>query len=212
MSMNKKVSTADRIQEAGQRLFNERGYAATSLNDIASELGISKGNLNYHFPTKRDLAERIQQETRQLMRTRRQNHEPGNIADDYVDHLLFTMNIAWNNRFILRELHEFSDSHAERSAEFSADFEELLTLMERLDEAGMFLRNTIVDLPMLTRAIWIVSRYWMDYLRESEGLHEMHWDDQDRGVRHHLAVLWPCLTASAKKEFEAALIRARSNT
>ena len=66
--MSKKVSTADRILEAGRRLFNERGYAATSMGDIAAAVGISKGNLTYHFPTKQTLALRLRDNTRALAR------------------------------------------------------------------------------------------------------------------------------------------------
>ena len=37
------------ILNAARRLFNQRGYNGVSLQDIASAVGISKGNLTYHF-------------------------------------------------------------------------------------------------------------------------------------------------------------------
>ena len=45
-------STRDRILHTSLRLFNEEGVAATSTHRIAAELGISPGNLHYHFKTK----------------------------------------------------------------------------------------------------------------------------------------------------------------
>jgi len=42
-------STKDRILDTTIRLFNERGMAAVSLRDIATEVGISPGNLAYHY-------------------------------------------------------------------------------------------------------------------------------------------------------------------
>lgn len=44
--------TRDRILDASLALFNREGLAAVSTHRIAAELGISPGNLHYHFRTK----------------------------------------------------------------------------------------------------------------------------------------------------------------
>ena len=49
--MHNRLTTRERILEASLRLFNEKSYAATSLTDIAKEVGIAKGNLTYYFST-----------------------------------------------------------------------------------------------------------------------------------------------------------------
>jgi AcrR family transcriptional regulator len=43
------------IEEAAARLFAERGYAATTMEDIAREAGVSKPILYRHFESKQDL-------------------------------------------------------------------------------------------------------------------------------------------------------------
>jgi len=40
------------ILDAALKLFSHRGYGATSVNDIADEAGLSKGNVYHHFPDK----------------------------------------------------------------------------------------------------------------------------------------------------------------
>ncbi|MGN9844057.1 TetR/AcrR family transcriptional regulator [Nonomuraea sp. H19] len=47
--------TRTRIQEVALRLFTEQGYEATSLREIAEELGVTKAALYYHFKTKDDI-------------------------------------------------------------------------------------------------------------------------------------------------------------
>lgn len=53
------TGTRERILEASLRLFNEDGLAAVSAHRIAAELGISPGNLHYHFKTKQAIVERL---------------------------------------------------------------------------------------------------------------------------------------------------------
>lgn len=45
----------DRIADAAAGLFLERGYAGTSLRDIAATAGIKAGSIYYHFDSKDDL-------------------------------------------------------------------------------------------------------------------------------------------------------------
>jgi AcrR family transcriptional regulator len=48
-------ATHQRILDAAQQLFRERGYAGTSIRDIAERLSMTKAALYYHFPGKLDL-------------------------------------------------------------------------------------------------------------------------------------------------------------
>jgi len=53
-----KISIAS-IVEAAIRVIARQGYARTSLMDIASEVGMSKGAVHYHFPTKEALMAQV---------------------------------------------------------------------------------------------------------------------------------------------------------
>jgi AcrR family transcriptional regulator len=52
-----RTDTRNLILESGLSLFNEEGIAKISTNRIAVELGISSGNLHYHFRNKNQIAE-----------------------------------------------------------------------------------------------------------------------------------------------------------
>jgi AcrR family transcriptional regulator len=47
--------SANQIVHAAIRVLAQKGYAHTSLLDIAQEAGMSKGAVHYHFPTKEAL-------------------------------------------------------------------------------------------------------------------------------------------------------------
>jgi AcrR family transcriptional regulator len=52
-------STRERIVAAAMNLFNQNGVASVPMHKIAAELGMSPGNLAYHFKNKRDMVSAI---------------------------------------------------------------------------------------------------------------------------------------------------------
>ena len=52
--MNK---TKRKIFETSMKLFAEKGYDATSIEDITAEVGVAKGTLYYHFSSKEEIFE-----------------------------------------------------------------------------------------------------------------------------------------------------------
>lgn len=52
-------NTRQAILDTARELFNQRGYNGVSLQDIAGALGISKGNLSYHFQKKENIIEAL---------------------------------------------------------------------------------------------------------------------------------------------------------
>lgn len=55
----KSPSTAERILDAAEDLFAEKGYAATSLGDVADRVGIRSPSLYNHFRNKEALYEAV---------------------------------------------------------------------------------------------------------------------------------------------------------
>lgn len=53
--MEKKIKTKDRILEKALQLFNEEGVERVTTLYISKEMGISLGNLHYHYPNRNEL-------------------------------------------------------------------------------------------------------------------------------------------------------------
>ncbi|MGU3422641.1 TetR/AcrR family transcriptional regulator [Methylobacterium sp. D54C] len=54
--MARKTDRPERLAEAAERLFAERGYAAVAIRDVAAAADLPAGNVFYHYPRKADLA------------------------------------------------------------------------------------------------------------------------------------------------------------
>jgi len=54
-SLDGDVNVAVEILDCAMRLFNERGYAATSLRDLAEATGISSSTLYHHYKNKQQI-------------------------------------------------------------------------------------------------------------------------------------------------------------
>jgi AcrR family transcriptional regulator len=48
----RRAATREAILNAGRRLFGERGFAATTMDDIAEQAQVAKGAVYHHFATK----------------------------------------------------------------------------------------------------------------------------------------------------------------
>ncbi len=68
--MEKKLRTKDKILQASIELFNQIGERQVTTNHIAAHLGISPGNLYYHFRNKEDIVRHIFKDYARLLETR----------------------------------------------------------------------------------------------------------------------------------------------
>jgi AcrR family transcriptional regulator len=55
----RRAATTEAILKAGRRLFGERGFAATTMDDIAEAARIAKGAVYHHFATKEAVFEAV---------------------------------------------------------------------------------------------------------------------------------------------------------
>jgi AcrR family transcriptional regulator len=67
----KKAQTRERLLDAASKVFARKGFAATSLDEVAEEAGVTKGAVYSNFSSKEDLVravldERLEQRFREL--------------------------------------------------------------------------------------------------------------------------------------------------
>lgn len=64
---SKDISTDEKILQAAQKCFTEKGFAGTRTRDIADEAGINLALLNYYFRSKEKLFQQVMMAKMQLM-------------------------------------------------------------------------------------------------------------------------------------------------
>ena len=208
--MHNRLTTRERILEASLRLFNEKSYAATSLTDIAKEVGIAKGNLTYYFSTKKGLALELEQRAHAQALDRRSGGSRDNpFVDAYVENMWFGLSDWWLYRFLYRDHTQYQEQATgpQPNQPMNADIEKIHASLLKMKRNGMIRTGFVPDLRILARTLFMVTRFWLDHLWEAEGHSEFSAEDQRRGLEHHFAVLLPNLTAPARRQFEVALER-----
>src|SRR5699024_9317940 len=99
------TNTRKRILETALLLFNRDGEPHTPTGRIADKLGISPGNLHYHFRTKRDLVEALFSAFEQRMLDLLAAPQPGSThIEDVWLHLHLIFEASGEYRFIYRDL------------------------------------------------------------------------------------------------------------
>lgn len=64
--MNKKKNTYEKLIDAASECFSEKGFAATSIREIATRAGISQGAMYTYFKSKEDLFKAIVEEEQRI--------------------------------------------------------------------------------------------------------------------------------------------------
>jgi AcrR family transcriptional regulator len=190
------------VLQAALELFNSEGTAAVSISRIAERCGISKGNLQYHFPNKRDVIFAIFQ-----MAIGEMN------AGWYRDHLEPTLEhmaamfvrqlqLIVKYRFFYRELADLLRQDPLLRHRYAENRERRLKVIERFmqalaDRGLMRLPDDGRRLRAIVEVTWILSENWVSYVEYQD--REMSAATIREGYAAILEVLRPYLCADPQQ-------------
>ncbi|HEV2271603.1 MAG TPA: TetR/AcrR family transcriptional regulator [Steroidobacteraceae bacterium] len=191
-----------RILQAALELFNAEGTAPVSASRIAERCGISKGNLQYHFPNKRDVILTIFQLAIGEMN-----------AGWYRDHLEPTLEhmaamfvrqlqLIVKYRFFYRELPDLLRQDPLLRRRYSENRERRLKVIEQFMQALaaralMRLPHDAGRLRSIVEVTWILSENWVNYIEYQD--REMSATTILEGYAAILEVLRPYLCADPRQ-------------
>jgi AcrR family transcriptional regulator len=167
------VNTRDRIIDAALDLFNQHGTASISTNHIAEALGMSPGNLYYHFRNKdeivRGIFERLFAEWDAAFAV---PDEPAALSLGFVRELV-AANFAIMRRysFVYREIIALLRQDAALAEQYVAvrarGYEGFAELFAALAASGVILAAGAEDTRRLADLCWLISEFWFSSIEIS---------------------------------------------
>jgi AcrR family transcriptional regulator len=196
------ADTKTRILDAALALFNEQGSATVTTNHIAEALGMSPGNLYYHFRNKaeivRALFDRIQAEW--AVNYDVPTGEAPTIA--LMESMMAgNFEIQWRYRFFFRDLTMLLAADPALANTYrdhrTASFVDTLALIRLFIDAGVLTSpgndEAIDDLGQL---LWLVGDLWLVF--KDIGGAPVGQAEMDQGVRMFRRLLSPHLKGTPK--------------
>lgn len=204
MAKEARSTTYNRIIDASLSLFNEEGERNISTNHIASHLGISPGNLYYHFRNKDEIIMQLfKRYSAQLLDYLHHVAVPQNI-EDIKNYMVGVYDIMWQYRFLFSDLNAMLARSTELLGEHNnftrAKVSPLLVrLLLQLTQQGFIETDDMARHDMGTN-IWLITKYWCDF---DSALHERELTEASkfRGIYQTLSLLRPYVCASYRAEF-----------
>jgi AcrR family transcriptional regulator len=161
------MNTRERILDIALRLFNEAGTDAVSTNHIAAALGISPGNLYYHFSNKEEIIRAIFERlfaTWDTDLTLPSHRAP--VLDDVQRLVHDNFKIMWKYRFVYRELAALLRRDPKLRSHYEAvrqrGFSDFRQLFAEFVTAGVLAPPDGPDeVTRLAELCWLISEFWL---------------------------------------------------
>lgn len=204
--MEKKLRTKDKILQASIELFNQVGERQVTTNHIAAHLGISPGNLYYHFRNKEDIVRQIFKEYAKLLETRIKppsaNEEALDALASYLD---IVFELMWRFHFFYANLPDI----LARDPALQQDY--------MLVQQGVLSRVTLVlkalkkseviaiddeDITDLAHSIKLLVTFWISYLKTQAPHQPIDQASVYQGVLKVLVLFKPYATEQAKSRIQ----------
>ncbi|MCJ1886887.1 TetR/AcrR family transcriptional regulator [Pseudomonas sp. LA21] len=166
--MAPRIKTRERIAQASLELFNAQGERSVTTNHIAAHLGISPGNLYYHYRNKQAIiAELFAEYEGHVDQFLRVPEGRALTVEDKLYYLESLLAAMWRYRFLHRDLEHLLDADPELAANYRSFARRALVnakaVYRGFVDAGILLMDD-TQLEALTLNAWIILTSWVRFL------------------------------------------------
>lgn len=161
------MKTREKIVQAALELFNEHGERAITTNHIAAHIGISPGNLYYHFRNKQEIVREIfKLYSSELLErfTPLQGKNEGLVLLKHYLSSIFTL--MWKYRFFYSNLPDILQRDTELHREYIEVQERLQDNLVKIIQVFIeldWLRIESQDVTFFVRTLHMIVCGWLSY-------------------------------------------------
>ena len=200
--------TAERILETALELFNRFGEPNVSTTAISAAMGISPGNLYYHYPAKDELFNALFQRCDTALT---ELLSKGDHVQDVEDAWLWVHSIlerVWQYRFLYRDLNHLLSRNRLLEAQFPA-------LLQRKTQAAQAMLRSMrkqslqmdsTELDATATRMAVLLTYWLSFEYVRDPRQALEPDKAQaavvRGTRHVLSLLSPGLEPRQRQRLQ----------
>jgi AcrR family transcriptional regulator len=198
------MKTKERILQKSLELYNEEGLAKVTLRQIAHALGMSQGNLNYHFRTRAEIVSALYYKLVDHM-----NREIEKITAEQpilsflYESALATMKGLYVYRFITRDIYSVLDTDPSLRSHYlelqRIRKHQYVQLFGNMISAGLMREEEFEkEYDRLYERMNILGDNWINAA-------ELFRQDDPKRIEHYhsllFEVIYPYLTPSGKKQY-----------
>jgi AcrR family transcriptional regulator len=187
-------------------LFNRFGEPNVSTTLISSELGISPGNLYYHYPAKDELINALfDRYERALDELLQAADNVANVEDAWLFfHMLFEL--IWQYRFLYRDLNDLLSKNRRLETHFQFVLKNKSRAVQQVLDAlasGSTMRIDRRQAEPAANAMVVVLTYWLSYEYVRDPRKALEPENAGaalaRGAYHVLCLLMPYLDPASQE-------------
>jgi len=165
--------TKEKIIQKALDVFNANGTANVSLNSLAEEIGVSAGNLQYHYRNKKEIIRAILESMYKDWNLVYQEMVVPSFTMDTLRYILeINFKLVWKYRFFYRELNALLRNDKSLAKRYASIQEERLAeqemIMKRMAGPGGVQPMSKSELRNIIVIGWVLSNSWLSYV-ESTG-------------------------------------------
>ena len=204
--------TAERIVASALGLFNRLGEPNVAATMVAADLGISPGNLYYHYPGKEDIVNHLfGQYLNDLQALLPASQDVKDLEDAwFFMHSLFEL--VWRYRFLYRDLNDLLSKYRQLEQQvkqvLANKHASFLTLLKCMTDQGLLTQNATERDSSATQML-VMLTWWLSYEYVRDPRHALEDANAQggvsRGAQQVLGLLLPYLQAQPKAQMTALL-------